>query len=204
MDKIVSRIRPLAAGTPLHAPHLTHDLNSSPHRAWEEPSRLRRRDASPCCSAAASRRPSTRRTGGTATSQRPAHAQSSSRSLRSTTELRAASCLRRFVWVRPDAPTPTCDRASITTIPTIQDDFSVYNWFNAHFKCNKHPIYAAVPYTKHQSEAVLLAPSTLPTGDAMDYVSDNFGAAAATAPLHNFRVWRGAHGWAHAACRHVS
>ena len=28
-DKIVNRIRPLAAG------NLTHDLNSSPHRAWE-------------------------------------------------------------------------------------------------------------------------------------------------------------------------
>ena len=36
-----------------------------------------------------------------------------------------------------------------------------------------------------------LATSTLPVGDAMDYVSDNFGAAAATAPLHNLCVYVG-------------
>ena len=41
----------------------------------------------------------------------------------------------------------------------------------------------------HRSEAVLLAPSTLPVGDAMDYVGDNFGAAAATAALHIISVY---------------
>ena len=43
-SRIIDLSRP-AHGTPLHAPHLTHDLNSSPHRAWEEPSRLRYADA---------------------------------------------------------------------------------------------------------------------------------------------------------------
>ena len=110
--------------------------------------------------------------------------------------LRLGAAGRPDVYVRPRFDHDHTDHSGRFLVVTIG--------LTAILTCNKHPIYAAVPYTKHQSEAVLLAPSTLPTGDAMDYVSDNFGAAAATAPLHNFRVWRGAHGWAHAACCHVS